>query len=370
MNELPPHAAAPTPGPSPADAGEGKAAAFGVRAAHTPPLGIAVVGAGPVGLSLALRLAREGRLVTVYDGKLPEQIERDPRTLALSYGSRELLEQLGAWPRAAVPITDIHISQQSRGLAALASTHLQARAHGVPALGYTVSYGALVAALRSALARHGAAIATQYGVLVSDVQAQPDERVQVWGRRAAGGTEEAFGPPADLAVICEGGLFADQAQKPIHRDYAQTAYIANVTATQFKPGHAYERFTPRGPLAFLPLAEGYAMVCCAQRAPSESEINAAFGSGLGRITLASPLIAVPLGLNAERTLVRGRTVRIGNAAQTLHPVAGQGFNLGLRDAWTLATLLQTQGLGAALHTFGRARVADRGALIAATDVLA
>jgi 2-octaprenyl-6-methoxyphenol hydroxylase len=340
-------------------------------AAMNDALNVAVIGAGPVGLSLALLLARQQQRVAVFDAKTPEQIARDPRTLALSHGSRELLEALGAWDaQRAVPITDIHISQQSRGLAALASTHLQARDHGVPALGYTMPYGALVQSLFARSEQYSRDIAFQHGMLVSEVKAAGAARVQLWGKRGAAQAEELLGDAFDLAVICEGGLFADQQAKPIHRDYAQTAFIAKVTAERFEPGHAFERFTPQGPLALLPLADGYAMVCCARAQPSEHDINAAFGGALGRLALASPLVSIPLGLNAERTLVRGRTVRIGNAAQTLHPVAGQGFNLGLRDAWTLASLLQRQGPDEALARFGRARLADRGAMIAATDALA
>jgi 2-octaprenyl-6-methoxyphenol hydroxylase len=322
---------------------------------------IAIIGAGPVGLSLSLLLAKQGHSVTLFDGKSQEATLADLRTLALSHGSRELLEKLGAWPAsAAVPISDIVISQQASGLSALASTHLNAQHHKVPALGYTVRYGELVGILQAQTTLHEAQITTRYSTKVDDPQALEDTH--------------------DLTVICEGGAFAAQDRKPLHRDYGQLAYIATVKAAQFKAGHAYERFTPQGPLAFLPLRDAYSMVWCraelsaAQRedvAWCESEINAAFGSSLGKLSIASPLIGVPLGLNAHWQLVNAKHVTIGNAAQTLHPVAGQGFNLGLRDAWVLASLLaQHHDVSTALKHYPSERTADRSAMMMATDFLA
>jgi 2-octaprenyl-6-methoxyphenol hydroxylase len=344
---------------------------------------IAIIGAGPVGVVLAILLARHGSHVTVFDAKSPEQSSQDPRTLALSHGSRELLQQLDAWSDCnATPISDILISQQAQGLAALASVHIHAAEFAVPALGYCIRYGALVRALL-ARAQRMSSVHWRWGMRVADVRdaspnAQLQEKVDVWVQAAKDGALTMAGE-FELAVVCEGGLFAQQHTKPIHRDYAQTAYVAKVSATAFKPGHAYERFTPQGPLALLPLADGYSMVCCAASggtAPSEDDINTWFGDSLGRLSFASPLIAVPLGLNAEHTTVAGRTVKIGNAAQTLHPVAGQGFNLGLRDAWVLARELRNvqsdvdQGLTAALDRFSSQRGLDRRAMIHGTDLLA
>ncbi len=323
-------------------------------------LSIAIIGAGPVGLALSLLLAKQGHSITLFDGKSHEATLADPRTLALSHGSRELLEKLNAWPAAqAVPISDILISQQATGLSSLASAHLRASEHEVPALGYTVRYGELVAALQSQLSAYESRISARYNTLVDNAQALENTH--------------------DLTVICEGGTFEAQAAKAVHRDYAQRAYIATVRATQFKPGHAYERFTPLGPFALLPLRDAYSMVWCRPALSDEqaidiawcdAQINAAFGGSLGELHIVSSLIGVPLGLNAHWQLVQGRRVTIGNAAQTLHPVAGQGFNLGLRDAWVLASLLAQHDVSTALKHYPSARSADRSAMMMATDFLA
>jgi 2-octaprenyl-6-methoxyphenol hydroxylase len=194
----------------------------------------------------------------------------------------------------------------------------------------------------------------------------------------------------DLAVVAEGGVFADQARKAITRDYAQTAWVGTATLADAAPGVAFERFTRQGPLALLPLPPGddaarrAALVWCVAAAddpvPDLSDaqrlavLNALLPTAAGRIAALTPLKHFPLGLNAERTLVQGRTVRIGNAAQTLHPVAGQGLNLGLRDAYELVQVLrdvrEPAALDAALRRVEWARAPDRWSMIAVTDFLA
>jgi 2-octaprenyl-6-methoxyphenol hydroxylase len=199
----------------------------------------------------------------------------------------------------------------------------------------------------------------------------------------------------DLAVVAEGGVFAGQARKSfplgISSDYRQTAWVGQVTldapADPETAGTAYERFTPQGPAALLPLpadADGKtraALVWCVATdhdpvrelddAQRLAVLNSVFHPRVGRLTGITPLKSFALGLNAERTLVDGRVVRIGNAAQTLHPVAGQGLNLGLRDAHALVAALQSGGdVEAALTRVEWQRAPDRWALIATTDFLA
>jgi len=185
-------------------------------------------------------------------------------------------------------------------------------------------------------------------------------------------------------------VFAEQARKGLIHDYQQTAWVGTVEfeteAANQSPrprGVAFERFTRHGPAALLPLKSGGAgLVWCV---PSGKEdpvrelddaqrvtvLNSIFHPATGRIASISPLKAFPLGLNAERTLTDGRTVRIGNAAQTLHPVAGQGLNLGLRDAFELVhALARNPDVDAVLRRLEWQRGPDRWAMIAATDFLA
>jgi len=207
-------------------------------------------------------------------------------------------------------------------------------------------------------------------------------------KNVAGGVEVDAGIAErfDLAVVAEGGVFSDQVRKSLAHDYHQTAWVGTV---QFagdpaaRPnGVAFERFTRHGPAALLPLKGGGAgLVWCV---PSDDDpvrelndaqrvtvLNSIFHPAVGRIESISPLKQFPLGLNAERTLTDGRTVRIGNAAQTLHPVAGQGLNLGLRDAFELVqSLSRNSDVDAVLRRLEWQRGPDRWAMIAATDFLA
>ena len=190
----------------------------------------------------------------------------------------------------------------------------------------------------------------------------------------------------DLAVVAEGGVFAQQVRKALARDYGQTAWVGTATLQGGTPALAIERFTRHGPLALLPLRsdtgeQQAALVWCVNSgddpvrgldgAQRQAVLNTLLPEVAGRITGLSPLKDFALGLNAERTLVDGRSVRIGNAAQTLHPVAGQGLNLGLRDAFELVQVLRHGvDIDAALKRVEWTRAADRWGMIAATDFLA
>ncbi len=357
---------------------------------------IAVVGAGPVGLALALHAQQllPHAQITLFDARpLDRDVAGDPRTLAMSLGSVQFLQRLGAWPAAAAQaITEVHISQQPPSLGQ-AQVRLNAAELGVVQLGAVLSYGELVAPLQQAWLAAAAAqperLHTRFGTPVHALKALPD------GVEVDAGIAERF----DLAVVAEGGVFADQARKAVAAAYGQTAWVGTVTldgATDgFKPGRAFERFTRQGPAALLPLkpaADGSARAALVWCVPDDDDpvqglataqrlavLNTIFPPEAGRLTGLSPLKSFPLGLNAERTLVEGRSdggglgrvVRIGNAAQTLHPVAGQGLNLGLRDAHELVSVLRwADDLDAALKRVEWARAADRWTMIATTDFLA
>ena len=355
---------------------------------------VAVVGAGPVGLALALHAARllPHAQITVFDARPADQNDRDvaadPRTLALSLGSVQFLQQLQVWtPSVAEPILQVHISQAPPSLSTPwgePEVHLSAHELGVPQLGAVLSYGALVAPLQhaweQAVAAAPARLRMRFDTPVVAIKPLPD------GVEVDAGIAERF----DLAVVAEGGVFSEQAQKTqqaLVSDYAQTAWVGSVTLDGATPGLAFERFTRHGPAALLPLprlADGKAraaLVWCVPRdddpvaALNDSQrlavLRTVFPASAGRLLSITPLKSFALGLNAERSVVNGRTVRIGNAAQTLHPVAGQGLNLGLRDAHELVAVLRwANDIDAALKRAEWARAADRWTMIAATDFLA
>lgn len=355
---------------------------------------IAVIGAGPVGLALALLAARQlpGAQVALFDARPAERdVSADPRTLALSLGSIQLLQRLEAWDAAqAEPIREVWVSQQSPVLAVPAwlgepQVRLTAADLAVPMLGAVLSYGALVAPMQRAweavVAREPSRLTSRFGTPVNALKDLVD------GVEVDAGVAEAF----DLAVVAEGGVFGEQkALADLTSDYRQDAWVGSVTLDGGRPGLALERFTRHGPAALLPLPGGKksALVWCVPRsddpvrdlddAQRVAVLNTVFEPAVGRIVSVSPLKCFPLGLSAQRSLVRGRQVRIGNAAQTLHPVAGQGLNLGLRDAFALASALRdasdrsrtAPSLDAALSRVAWQRAPDRWALIATTDFLA
>jgi len=362
-------------------------AASAVNLPPALPLNLAVVGAGPVGLSLALHAARalpEAR-IAVFDARPADKdVSGDPRTLALSLGSVQMLQRVGAWnEQAAQRILEVHVSQQPPSLPAvlgglIAEPEVRIRAidEAVPMLGAVLSYGAIVAPLQTAwfeaVAREPHRLSTRFGTAVSALKRVPG------GVEVDAGIAEAF----DLAVVAEGGVFSDQSRKALTHDYRQTAWVGTVTLGEPKAGVAFERFTRHGPAALLPLKDGRAgLVWCVSSDDDPVEplsdeqrlvvLNTMFHAEVGAITQMSPLKRFALGLNAERTLTDGRTVRIGNAAQTLHPVAGQGLNLGLRDAFELVRALsKSSDVDAVLRRLEWKRGPDRWAMIAATDFLA
>jgi len=353
----------------------------------TSALSLAVVGAGPVGLTLALHAARAlpHARVTVFDARaLAQDVGGDPRTLALSLGSVQLLQRVNAWqPERAQRILEVHVSQQPPSLPALLApvfgepeVRIRAIDEAVPMLGAVLSYGAIVAPLQAAWVAAGERepqrLSTRFGTPVTALKPVAS------GVEVDAGIAERF----DLAVVAEGGVFSDQARKSLSRDYRQTAWVGTVTLADARPGVAYERFTRHGPAALLPLNDGRAgLVWCVDSDDDPvaelddtqrlTVLNTMFHAEVGRIVDVSPLKHFPLGLNAERTLTEGRTVRIGNAAQTLHPVAGQGLNLGLRDAFELVRALShSTDVDAVLRRLEWKRGPDRWAMIAATDFLA
>jgi 2-octaprenyl-6-methoxyphenol hydroxylase len=322
---------------------------------------VLIVGAGPVGAVCALALQQQGVTVRVLEA-MPEDARADTRTLALAHGSRLILERLGVWGRLAdvTPITRIHISQRG----ALGVTRLTADALNVPALGYVLPYAELTAALKQALREAG--IAVEYGVAV--------ERIESGADTATLHTADGRTLAAPLVAVADGGRGEEAPPPKFERDYDQMAVVCDVTTELPHANQAFERFTPEGPAALLPKGDRYALVWTARSADAQRivalpdvELLAAlqrhFGGRQGRFLDASPRKTFPLRLAYTGSGAGNRVVRIGNAAQTLHPVAGQGFNIGLRDAWELASLSgdtprEALGSAAMLATYARGRRTD------------
>lgn len=343
---------------------------------------IAIVGGGPVGAALAAGLEGSGLSVAVLEaqpgnaGRNSVAPVRDPRALALSQGAYLILQRLGAWaalaPRATA-IDSIHVSQRG----GLGRAVLTARDVAAPALGYVAEYGDLHAALSIRMQSCGASVLT--GAKVTAVQATTGYGML---RYQHNGAEQML--TASLVVLSEGGKSLPAALRQ-DKDYGQSAVVCTVK-TQLPHAHrAYERFTPDGPIALLPLGEDYALVWTTPNAQLEdrlalsdadflAQLQSAFGDRQGRLLTVSRRNAFPLKLALAAASGSSRIVRIGNAAHTLHPVAGQGFNLGLRDAWKLAeTLLDTPrqriGEAACTRNYEKTRQFDIAGGSLMTDIL-
>jgi len=338
---------------------------------------IAIIGGGPVGSALALALNNSELKVCVLEARSANAASSDARALAISYGSRLLLDRLGIWNALSEvsTIRMIHISQKHSFGRAL----LRAEKLNVPELGYVLPYSALQDALTDAVKQSG--VTTIYGANVTRLDTQGDQAVIAYGQD---GTEYTL--HTRLAVVADGGKLLAQQYPPEVRDYGQTALITHITCTVLQSNTAYERFTPQGPVALLPFKDGYELVWTAphQRAQEMllwddatflSELQQHFGDRVGEFTGVGKRTCFPLGLKrAPQQTPLPHTVLLGNAAQTMHPVAGQGFNMGLRDAWELfQEILDTKaeelGTEAMLANYRSQRRTDREMGIRFTDGL-
>ncbi len=340
---------------------------------------VAIIGAGPVGMSLALALAAGTQRVLLLDSRPHAAWASDPRALALAHGSRQLLESLGAWNAAAATSIDtIHVSQRG----GFGRTLIEARDYGIPALGYVMRYRDLAATLDARIDTRVKATQRLHNCTVLGITADSEAAEIMLAAPApmAAGAAAPRRVRAGLVVHAEGTPASDPAVRVY--DYRQHAVVAEVRPV---PGHqqrAWERFTPDGPLALLPLAQDYSLVftmppekaahlLALDEGAFLTALRAQFGSRLDFVA-SGPRASFPLALRVREQLLGPRQVWIGNAAQSLHPVSGQGFNLGLRDAWELAAALLANRSGDAgdaanLAAYARARRLDRRGSIAFTD---
>ena len=315
-----------------------------------PEFDVAIHGAGPVGCALALALRGSGLRVALAGRKRGlAQAPAAVRPIALSYASRLILERMHAWASlSTTPIERIHVGQAG----GFGRTEIACDELGLPALGYVAGYDDIATSLANSV--------------------DP----------ASWFADEAAPPQARLAVHAEGSVGTDA----IEKDYRRTAIAALVESERPPRGIAFERFTREGPLALLPLGGAYGLVwsrtaaaAAASMAAGDArflaELQAAFGMRAGRFCSVGMRASTPLALRYRASRATAGEVRIGNAAQTLHPVAGQGLNLGLRDAWDLNLLLRNApaesiGSTAFAERFMRKRRRDSQATIRATDFLA
>jgi 2-octaprenyl-6-methoxyphenol hydroxylase len=342
---------------------------------------VAIIGAGPVGMSLALALAAGPQRVLLLDSRPHAAWAGDPRALALAHGSRQLLESLGAWNAAAATSIDtIHVSQRG----GFGRTLIDAREYGIAALGYVMRYRDLAATLDTRINASVKATQRLHHCTVLGITAD-SEAAEITLAAPTDRAERADAAAARrirarLVVHAEGTPASDPAVRVY--DYRQHAVVAEVRPV---PGHqhrAWERFTPDGPLALLPLAQDYSLVFTVppekaahlltlDEADFLTALRVQFGSRLDFVA-SGPRASFPLALRVREQRLGPRQVWIGNAAQSLHPVSGQGFNLGLRDAWELAAALLANSTGdagdaATLAAYARARRLDRRGSIAFTD---
>ncbi len=347
---------------------------------------VAIVGGGMVGASLGVALAPLNLRIALIEAiphNAAAQPSFDERTTALSNGSRKILETLGVWfalDALATPIAKIHVSDQGR----FGFARIDAREQGLAAMGYVVPNRALGSALWSRLSSPEIKIFCP--AEVSQITAH-EKRVQIEITEA--GVKTAI--DARLVVAADGAQSVVRSAFGVAaevRDYGQTAVITTVLPQRFHDNVAYERFTPQGPLALLPLDGGRCTLVltltrdAAQSAMAWSdaeflaEVQRRFGFRLGRFLKVGRRVPYPLSLTQSDRTSAPRCAIIGNAAQGLHPVAGMGFNLGLRDAASLAELIAENARGDAdpgeltlLREYDAWRRADRGGVIAFTDGL-
>ena len=339
---------------------------------------IVIVGGGPVGSVLALALQQQGVAFTMLEARVKGASHQDTRALALSYGSKLILEKLGIWKSIeakATAINTIHISQRG----GLGRTKLNAAEHNQPALGYVLSYGALTQALDEALDT----MCVMYETEATEVTPGEPFAQVAFNQRGQFQTISST-----LLVVADGGrnLGETEGIERETREYGHDALVSKVRAELPHSNIAYERFTPQGPMALLPNGEhDFSLVWTGLKANIDevlaldeltflSQLHEAFGDRVGKFLSVEKRISFPLKLSTLKSATAPHLVVIGNAAQTMHPVAGQGFNVGLRDAWTLADLIistpqNMMGSTEMLNSYSQQRKRDARGGMMFTDLL-
>jgi 2-octaprenyl-6-methoxyphenol hydroxylase len=304
---------------------------------------IVIVGGGPVGMVLSLLLAKQNIASAVLEARKQGAANQDTRALALSYGTRRILEKLGVWQvlaAHATAINTIHVSQKG----SIGRSVLRAEDYAQEALGYVLSYGALCTVLNAQIA--------QFPIIQLIDEAQVEsishDLNHATVRFHHHGEQFSFEPA--LAVLADGGRSLEEVAglRRDTKEYGHDALITKVSAELPHDNMAYERFTANGPMALLPNGErDFSLVWTGKKALIEpllalsdaeflEQFHQQFGDRVGRFLSVEKRMTFPLKLSQLVAADTPHLVVIGNAAQTMHPVAGQGFNVGLRDAEVLA----------------------------------
>lgn len=336
----------------------------------TPASDLAIVGGGPVGLVLALAAEQAGLRPVVLEARSAAAGLEDDRSLALSWSSCLRLARVGA----EVPVGDeageiraIHVSQAGYP----GRTQISSEEAGIPVLGRVVGYGDLVRSLATA-ADGRVPIHFEHRVLAIE---QDGDGVRV---DTSGGI---FAARTAIVADGSGALLADAGFTTTSKDYEMHALVARVRTDRGPGTTAYERFCQHGPLALLPRGRDHAVVwtlpadravelASAADAVFLAALQGAFGWRAGRFAAVRDRGTYPLALRKTTPLARGRIAVIGNAAQTLHPVAGQGLNLGIRDAWSILSALEADHSATPFTRYDTLRRRDRTAVVGFTDFLA
>lgn len=346
-----------------------------------------IVGGGLVGASLAIALSSQGLKIALVDTNPPgvktDRPSYDDRGIALAYGTRRIFEAMHVWDDLAAdaePIKSIHISDRGH----FGFSHLSAAQEQVPTLGYVLTARRLGQTLLARLA-DCADLDIIAPAKVTELDNQPAQ-VQIQVEQADGQQHQLS---AKLLVAADGGksFVREQLQIPtIRLEYGQTAVVANITPQQLHANCAYERFTETGPVALLPMSENRCKLVWTvldEQAEVVMGLNDAdfiqafqqrFGYRLGRFQKVGKRQSYPLSLLRARESVRERVAIIGNAAHTLHPIAGQGFNLGIRDVAALVDVMLANradiGAESALQAYQAWRTGEQRSMARATDGLA
>ncbi len=309
-----------------------------------------VVGAGPVGLIFSLLLAKQNKSSHLLELRKKNEAHSDKRALALSYGTKQVLENLGIWTlleKKITPIQSIHTSQKN----SFGRTLLSADEYNLPALGYVVSYGDLSKALEAAISQ-SSLVKVSYEFEVSAIENKKDKSI-LYGR------DRNLPLEAPLLILADGGKNTTDLIHNLKRketSYNHTALVTKVISEIPPKSVAYERFTSMGPIALLPNGpKEFSLIWTGKDIDIQElaktkknvfleKLHEHFGDRVGRFIDCEKFITFPLKKIVLKDFPKSHIVVIGNSAQTMHPVAGQGFNTGIRDAYALSKLINESEL--------------------------